>query len=85
MLENVRVRIIEIAEDLEDESTQHILLNVLGMRRVNVRFVPIELNPLRKLRRLEVAKEMLTRRGFMNSTSKLSNNLANGAPKMNWN
>ena len=61
MLENRRVGIREISEDLNISygSYQHILLNVLGMNRVNARLVPKDLNLLQKRHRVEVAKEML--------------------------
>ena len=61
VLENRRVGIREIAEALNISygSTQHILVNVLGMKRIAARLVPKDLNFLQKARRVEVAEEML--------------------------
>ncbi|XP_014091877.1 protein GVQW3 [Bactrocera oleae] len=61
VLENRRVGIREIAEDLNISygSAQQILINVLGMKRVNDTLVPKEMNLLQKRRRVEVAREML--------------------------
>uniref|UniRef100_A0A0K8WBT5 Mos1 transposase HTH domain-containing protein n=1 Tax=Bactrocera latifrons TaxID=174628 RepID=A0A0K8WBT5_BACLA len=61
VLENRRVGIRDIAEDLNISygSTQQILNNVLGMKRVNDTLVPKDLNLLQKRRRIEIAKEML--------------------------
>lgn len=61
VLENRRVGIREIADHLSISygSTQHILADILGMKRVAARLVPKELDFLQKWRRVEVAKEML--------------------------
>ena len=61
VLENRRVGIREVAEALNISygSTQHIVVHVLGMKRVAARLVPKDLNFLQKERRVEVAKEIL--------------------------
>ncbi|KAJ8938490.1 hypothetical protein NQ318_020806 [Aromia moschata] len=61
MLENRCFGIREIVEALNISygSTQHILVDVLGMKRVATRLVPRDLNFLQKERRVKVAKEML--------------------------
>ena len=57
MLEDRRVGNKEIAENLNisDRSTQSVLDNILGMKCVNARLIPKDLNLLQK--RLEFAKE----------------------------
>ena len=52
------------------QETQHILVNILSTMGVNSRLVSKALNLL------------VTRRVFMNMTSKLYNNLGNGVSKM---
>lgn len=61
VLKNQLVDIREIAEDLNTpyKSTEHILVNILGRKRVNARLIPKDLNLLQKRRRVEVAKTML--------------------------
>ncbi|XP_066259606.1 protein GVQW3-like [Euwallacea similis] len=60
VLENRRVGIREIAQALNISYglTQHILANLLGIKRVAARLVPIDLNFLQKRRRAEIVKEM---------------------------
>ena len=62
VLENHRVGIRKVAEALNISygSTQHIVVHVLGMKRVAARLVPKDLNFLQKERRVEVAKEMFS-------------------------
>ena len=62
VLENRHVGIKEVAEALNISygSTQHIVVHVLGIKRVVARLVPKELNFLQKERRVEDAKKMLT-------------------------
>ena len=52
-------RYVAEALNISDGSTQHIVVHVLGMKRVAARLVPKDLNFLQKERRVEVAKEML--------------------------
>ena len=61
VLEDRRVGIREVAEALNISygSTQHIVVHVLGMKRVAARLVQKDLYFLRKERRVEVAKEMI--------------------------
>lgn len=61
LLENCRVDNRKIAKDLNTAygSTVHILVNILYVKRINVRFVPEDLSPLRKRRLVVVAKEMV--------------------------
>ena len=60
-LENRRVDNREVAEalNISCRSTQHIVVHVLGMKRVAARLVPKDLNFLQKERRVEVAKKMI--------------------------
>lgn len=62
VLENRGISIHEIADDLNISygSAEHILVDVLGMRRVAARLVPKTLNFLQKERRIAVAKEMIS-------------------------
>ena len=52
VLENRRVGIIEVAEalNISNGSTLHIVVHVLGMKRVAARLVPKDLNFLQKER-----------------------------------
>ena len=61
VLETRRVGIREVAEALKIsyESTQHIVVDVLGIKRVAARLVPKNLNFLQKELRVEFAKGML--------------------------
>ena len=61
LLENHRAGIRAVLEALNISyvSTQHIVVHVLGMKRVADRLVPKDLNFLQKERRVEVAKEIL--------------------------
>lgn len=61
VLENRSIGIREIAAllDISFGSAEHILVDILGMRRVAARLVPKELNFLQKQRRVEVAKQMI--------------------------
>lgn len=60
VLINNTISIREIVEDINISygSTQHSLVNVLGMKYVNTKYVPKYLNYLRKRRRLEIANEI---------------------------
>lgn len=48
----------EISEDISYKSTQHILGNLLGMKRVNARLASKYLNILPNGLRIDVAKDM---------------------------
>ena len=61
VLENRPVGIRKVAKALNISywSTQHIVVHVLGMKRVAARLVPGDMNFLQKESRIKVAKEML--------------------------
>lgn len=61
VMENRSISIREIAAllDISFGSTEHILTEILGMKRIEARLVPKELNFLQKQHRVEVAKQMI--------------------------
>lgn len=61
VLENHSIGIREISAllDISFGSAEHILVDILGMKRVAARLVPKELNFLQKQRRIDVSKEMI--------------------------
>ncbi|XP_050317891.1 protein GVQW3-like [Bactrocera neohumeralis] len=60
VLEN-RLREIAQIMDLSHETARHILVDVLGMRKVATRLVSKDLNFLQKVNRNKVAEDMLER------------------------
>lgn len=63
VLENRHYSLREIALEMNmsHETARHILVDVLGMRKVAARLVPKDLNFLQKVNRLKVAEDMLER------------------------
>lgn len=63
VLENRHYSLREIAQEMNmsHETARHILVDVLGMRKVAARLVPKDLNFLQKVNRSKVAEDMLER------------------------
>jgi len=61
MINNRKLTIRELAEDLNIGSIQDIVVNGLSLRRVAAKLVPKELNFMQKKDRVVIAKDMISK------------------------